>query len=344
MNLEKITILREQFAILISSVSSLDDVEKVKQSFLGKHGFIIELLKTLKSIQDPEKKAEAGRLINDFKNECSLKVEELESLFLSQKIEKQIDSTKQFDVTAHLPDVTLAGNLHLYTKFYQEIENIFISMGFQIFEGPEVENDFYNFTALNISANHPARDMYDTLWLNRADSLLRTHTSSVQIRAMQSLGAPLAGISIGRVFRHEAVDATHEVVFSQCEGLFIDKDVNISHLLGIAKSVLQRIFDKKNLDIRVRPGFFPFVVPGLEIDMQCVFCKSGCSICKYSTWIEVFPGGLIHPKVLEHGGIDSTKYSGFAFGFGVDRLMMLRHQITDIRLFKSGDVRFLNQF
>ena len=319
-------------------------LEAVKISFLGRKGYVAQLLSSLKDAP-LEQKPILGVQINAFKELVCSTIQARADLLLQSSLEADKIAREGFDVTAMLPQKDVLGNLHFYTKFYEEIEDIFISMGFELFEGPEVETDYFNFTALNIGPDHPARDMYDTLWLKgETNQLLRTHTSPVQIRAMKAKGAPLAGVAVGRVFRHEAVDATHEVVFSQCEGILVDKNIGLPALLGVAKTFLERLFAKNNLDIRVRPGFFPFVVPGIEIDMKCVFCKKGCSICKQSGWIEVFPGGLIHPLVLEAVNIDTQKYSGFAFGFGVERLAMLRHQIHDVRLFKSGDARFSASF
>ncbi len=340
MNLLELNKIYEECRNRINLASNSKDLEELKIALLGRKGSISDLVKQLGLIQNIEDKKKFGQKLNDAKKELDILFQEKEKSFSSTNY-----SSKPFlDVTCSQPSSEFSGSLHFYSQFCEEIENIFLSLGFQIFEGPEVESDFYNFTALNIGEDHPARDMYDTLWLSEQNKLLRTHTSSVQIRAMQKFGAPLAGISVGRVFRHEALDATHEIVFTQCEGLFVDKNVSLANLFGIAKKVLQSLFNKQNIDIRVRPGFFPFVVPGIEIDMKCVFCKSGCNVCKKSTWIEVFPGGLVHPKVLTSGGIDPKIYSGFAFGFGVERLAMLRHQIRDIRVFKSGDMRFLDQF
>jgi phenylalanyl-tRNA synthetase alpha chain len=186
--------------------------------------------------------------------------------------------------------------------------------------------------------------MQDTFWLDKPESLLRTQTSNVQIHAMQNKKPPMAIIAPGRTFRNEAVDASHDFQFMQCEGMLIDKNVTVGHLFGTAQTFLKTLFRKDALDIRIRPGFFPFVEPGFEIDMRCVFCKSGCSVCKRSTWIEVFPGGLIHPNVLKAGGIDPAQYSGFAFGFGLTRLVMLRYGIDDIRLLYGGKLKFLEQF
>jgi len=217
-------------------------------------------------------------------------------------------------------------------------------MGFELLDGPEVETDYHNFTALNIPGDHPARDMYDTFWLSSPGMLMRTHTSTVQMRAMKEKKLPLAGICTGRVFRHEAVDASHDHTFFQCEGILIDRNVTLAHLFGVIKEFLQTLFGSDELAIRTRPGFFPFVEPGVEIDMQCPFCSTGCSTCKKTRWIEVFPGGMIHPNVLKEAGIDPTEYSGFAFGFGLTRLAMLRYGIKDIRMLSNGKVKFLKNF
>ncbi len=341
--LEKISKLKVEFEKELSSAQSFDHLQRVRSSFLGKNGAIADLVKCIKGL-DAKERPVFGKALNELKNFCEELFEKNEKLFRIKQAEIQNELDRNLDVTAVLPGDRVEGNLHVYTKFIERIEEIFISMGFQIFDGPEVETDFYNFGALNIPEDHPARDMYDTFWLDLPGHLLRTHTSSVQIRAMQKHGVPIAGIAPGRVFRHEATDATHEIVFSQCEGLFVDKNVSISNLLGVAKTFLSEFFETKNLEIRTRPGFFPFVEPGVEIDVKCVFCKGGCSVCKKTTWIEVFPGGLIHPNVFKAVGVDSNIFSGFAFGFGVDRMAMLLHSINDIRLFRSGDIRFIRQF
>lgn len=332
--------IKTEFELQMGSCASLQDLEKIKTDFLGRKGFILNATKTLKNL-GPEEKKQLGMQINFLKKEIEGSIEEKFKALSSHKNE----TLSAFDVTAYNPKKgTHKGNTHFYTKFFEEIENIFISMGFDVFDGKEIETDQFNFTHLNIPEEHPARDMYDTLWVDVDSHLLRTHTSPVQIHQMLKFGAPLAGIAPGRTFRHEATDATHEVVFSQCEGILVDENISLSHLFGIAKKFLSKLFDKKNLEIRVRPGFFPFVEPGVEIDMKCIFCKSGCKVCKKTTWIEVFPGGLIHPNVLKAGKIDPEIYSGFAFGFGIERLAMLRHKINDIRHFKSGNIKFLKQF
>jgi phenylalanyl-tRNA synthetase alpha chain len=248
------------------------------------------------------------------------------------------------DPTATAPRTSHRGVVHIYSQVIEEIENIFLSMGYTKYDGPEVEDAYHNFDALNIPQSHPARDMYDTLWLDKPGYLLRTHTSSVQIRAMRKHGAPLAGVVPGRTFRHESVDASHDIMFMQCEGIFVNKNVSMANLFGTAQAFLKAFFKKDELEIRMRPGYFPFVEPGVEIDMRCVFCTTGCSVCGKTTWLEIFPCGMIHPNVLQAVDIDAQEYQGFAFGFGLSRLVMLRHGIKDIRLLSSGKVEFLEQF
>jgi phenylalanyl-tRNA synthetase alpha chain len=223
------------------------------------------------------------------------------------------------------------------------LEELFVSLGFAVMDGPEVETEYYNFDALNIPADHPARDMQDTFWLNDG-RLLRTHTSPVQIRALEKLGPPLRMIAPGRVFRNEEVDPSHEHTFYQLEGMMVDRDVSVAHLIYFMKTLLSAIFHR-DVRVRLRPGFFPFVEPGFELDIQCLICGgAGCAVCKHSGWVELLPCGLVNPAVLRYGGIDPELWSGFAFGLGLTRLAMMRYGIDDIRLFASGDLRFLRQF
>jgi len=321
----------------IATVNSHQQLEELRVKFLGKKGLLQELFEQLGSCSLDEKRL-CGPLLNSLKKECEEQVKE-KKVSLASSAEDQ----QSFDVTAYLPDQP-EGSLHPYTHFIEEVQNIFLSMGFELLDGPEVETDYYNFSALNIPADHPARDMYDTFWLNSPNLLLRTHTSTVQMRAMKEKKLPLAGICTGRVFRHEAVDASHDHTFFQCEGILIDKGITLAHLFGVIKEFLQTLFNSDTLAIRTRPGFFPFVEPGVEIDMQCPFCTAGCSTCKKTGWIEVFPGGMIHPNVLKEAGIDPAEYSGFAFGFGLTRLAMLRYGIRDIRMLSNGKTRFLKNF
>jgi phenylalanyl-tRNA synthetase alpha chain len=216
-------------------------------------------------------------------------------------------------------------------------------MGFAVLDGPEVETEYHNFDALNIPADHPARDTQDTFWL-AGGNLLRTHTSPVQVRGMERLGPPLRMIAPGRVFRNESVDASHEHTFYQLEGMMIDRDVSVAHLLYFMKTLLTAIFHR-DVTVRLRPGYFPFVEPGFELDIRCLICGGpGCPVCKQSGWVELLPCGLVHPNVLRQSGIDPDKWNGFAFGLGLTRLVMMRYAIDDIRWLQSGDLRFLEQF
>ncbi len=341
--LEQIHKTKAELEGRLADAKNMDELVLIRNEFLGKKGIVADLANAM-HLLSPEQKPEFGKFLNELKLFCQDIIFAQEKLLAKAVFENRNQQERYLDVTVNLPGDRVKGNLHICTKFVRRIEEIFLSMGFCIFDGPEVETDWYNFGALNIPDDHPARDMYDTLWLDKPGYLLRTHTSPVQIRAMKEYGAPIAGIAPGRVFRHEATDATHEIVFSQCEGLVVDKDISLAHLLGVAKIFLAKFFEVKNLDIRIRPGFFPFVEPGVEIDVRCVFCKAGCSVCKKTTWIEVFPGGMVHPNVLKAAGVDSNVYSGFAFGFGMDRLAMLMHAISDVRLLRSGDIRFIQQF
>ena len=236
------------------------------------------------------------------------------------------------------------GHLHPVTIVIDEIASIFASMGFEVVLGPHMETEYYNFDALNIPKSHPARDMWDTLFLKGTDKILRTHTSPVQIRHMESHKPPIKIIAPGKVFRYEATDATHEAQFHQCEGLMIGEGVTMGHLKGVFENFFEK-FLGKHVDLRLRPGYFPFVEPGVEVDISCFKCEgAGCSLCKQSGWIEVLGAGMVHPKVLETVGIDSNKFQGFAFGMGVERLLMFKFGVPDIRLLYSGDLRLTNQF
>lgn len=325
-----------------NAASNLKDLENIRLSFLGKKGSISLLLQNLKDLSIEEKK-EFGPQIQQLRQEAEELITNRKNIIIIEQADKATHRLQNFDVTAYQPNAS-TGHLHPLTLFTHEIQNIFLSMGYEVWDGPEFESEFNNFSALNIPQDHPARDMYDTFWTNHPKHLLRTHTSPVQIRTMLNKKPPLAGIAPGRTYRHEAVDASHDFMFMQCEGLLIDKNVTVAHLFATAQIFLKTLFQKNSLDIRIRPGFFPFVEPGFEIDMRCVFCKSGCSVCKQSTWIEVFPGGLVHPHVLQACNIDPQEYSGFAFGFGLTRLVMLRYGINDIRLLYGGHLKFLEQF
>ena len=242
------------------------------------------------------------------------------------------------------------GHLHPITSLIRQISDVFVPLGFEIADGPEIEDEFHNFDALNIPKDHPARDMQDTFWVSKREGkVLRTHTSSVQVRYMeekmrQGSTPPFKIIAPGRVFRYEATDATHEVQFHQVEGLWIDKDVSLAHLKWALQEVLKKVFGEQ-IKIKLRPGYFSFVEPGVEIDMLCFRCEGkGCPSCKESGWIEILGAGMVHPNVLNNVGVDSRRWRGFAFGIGVDRLVMLKYGVDDVRLLYSGDLRLVNQF
>jgi phenylalanyl-tRNA synthetase alpha chain len=334
--------LQQEFKAALAAATTSESLDAVRVTFLGRNGRISELMEALKTLS-PDEKRTAGPALNELKRS-------LEDAFTTQKasLEKKaldaaLEKKRNFDVTATLPEA-LPAKLHIYTQVITQIEDIFSSMGFSIIDGPEIETDFHNFQALNIPADHPARDMQDTFWLKNPGMLLRTHTSTMQIRAMQQKGAPLAVAGSGRVYRNEATDASHDFMFTQFEALYVAEDVSIANLMATAQQFLQTFFGSKELKIRVRPGFFPFVEPGLEIDGTCPFCTKGCPVCKYSTWIELMGAGLVHPNVLTQSGIDAKKYVGFALGCGIERLAVIKHGINDIRLFHSNQVDVLDQF
>lgn len=332
----------EQALIMALETSNNEHaLEQARVDFLGRNGHITTLMKSLSSLSIEEKRT-YGPILNAFKQEAEQAYTRKKDALFSAGIKAQHEANRHFDVTASKPGKEF-GSLHVYTKIIEKLEDIFISMGYDVVDGPEVETPYYNFEALNIPHDHPAREHHDTFWISDA-KLLRTHTSTVQIRTLEKKPLPLAIFAPGRVYRNEALDASHEFNFMQGECLFIDKNVSISNLLATAQTFLQAFFENKELKIRVRPGFFPFVEPGLEIDASCPFCTDGCSTCKKTGWIELLGSGLVHPNVLRHCGIDPDEYSGFAFGFGIERLAMIKYGINDIRLFHSSKVEFLKQF
>ncbi len=323
------------------SINLEENLRTLRIKYLGRKGELSQILRNLKDLSVEEKK-EIGALANNIKNQ-------LESVFKEKEDEILGEKSGDYDISLPGKEIKI-GHLHPLTLIQRDLENIFKSLGFSILEGPELESDYYNFEALNIDKHHPARDMQDTFYVdwekNKKDEklVMRTHTSPVQVRAMQTYGAPLKAIVPGRVFRNEAIDASHEHTFYQLEGLMIDKDISITNMIALMKELLKGIFEKE-VAVRIRPGFFPFVEPGIELDISCQLCGGkGCSVCKQTGWLELFPAGMVHPRVLQAGGIDSDKYSGFAFGLGLTRLVMMKYHINDIRLFNSGDLRFLEQF
>lgn len=339
MNLKDISSLHETLLEEAKTLSTAEEIEAFRLTYLSRQGKIAELMKQLKTCSVEEKRNIAPAL-QALKKEVTEIFEQKNEELRTSSLEAEQNKQKYFDITAQKR--SLKGSLHPYTTLTQEIEDIFISMGFSIASGPEMETSFHNFEALNVPEHHPAREESDTFWID-PERLLRTQTSTVQIHTMQEQEPPIAVIAPGRVFRNEATDASHDFMFMQVEGLYVSKNVSIAQLLGTLKTFLTTLF-KKEIKIRVRPGYFPFVEPGLEIDASCPFCKDGCSTCKKTTWIELLGAGLIHPNVLKACNIDPEKYSGYAFGFGLTRIAMLRHHINDLRLLHSGTIKFLNQF
>lgn len=340
--IEKINHIKQECVAQLTQCNTQQELENARVAYIGRNGKITALMAELKTLSVDEKRT-AGPALNELKQWAQATFEnKKKELARAQQQAKQLQE-KHFDVTAYKYQ-PLHGGLHVLSTLVNELNNIFISMGYEIADGPEVVTDYYNFEALNIPDDHPARDEHDTFWLTQPGLLLRTHTSCVQAKEMEKGKLPLAVFAPGRVYRNEAVDASHDFMFWQGEFMFIDTDVSIAQLLATARAFLQAVFEKKDLNIRVRPGYFPFVEPGLEIDASCPFCTDGCSTCKKTGWIELLGAGLIHPNVLRSSGIDPEKYSGFACGFGISRIAMIKYGINDIRLLHSTKLDVLQQF
>ena len=324
----------------LAEAATRDEVEAVRVDVLGRKGKLAEISKTFGKLA-PEERAHAGKLLNAAKTDLEPKIDARLAALDNTALDARLDG-EWLDLTAPAPGMR-PGSLHPVTQVQREVEEIFVSMGFSVLDGPELETEYYNFDALNIPPDHPARDMQDTFWM-KDGRLLRTHTSPVQVRGLQKLGPPLKMIAPGRVFRNEEVDASHEHTFYQVEGMMVDRDVSVAHMVYFMKTMLTAIFHRE-VTVRLRPGFFPFVEPGFELDIRCLICGGdGCSVCKQSGWVELMPCGLVHPAVLRSGGADPEKWNGFAFGLGLTRLAMMRYGIDDIRLMMGGDLRFLRQF
>ncbi len=319
--------------------TDLAGLDHVRVHYLGKKGVLTERLKALGGLP-PEARREAGAAINVAKDQVHAALEAREHALERAELERRL--------VAEAVDVTLpgrgqrVGGLHPISRTLSRIEALFTQLGFGIAEGPEIEDDFHNFEALNIPAHHPARAMHDTFYFD-ASTVLRTHTSPVQIRAMETGRPPIRVIAPGRVYRCDS-DLTHSPMFHQVEGLFIDEGVSFADLKGVLFDFLQRFFERE-LEVRFRPSYFPFTEPSAEVDVQCVICGGGgCRVCKHSGWLEVLGCGMVHPNVFAHVGIDAERYTGYAFGMGVERLAMLRYGVNDLRLFFENDLRFLQQF
>jgi len=324
----------------IEAACTADELEAVRVEALGRKGTLAQVSKQLGTLA-PEERARVGKLLNAVKQGLEGALAARKAQFEQEALRARLDA-EWIDLTLPAPGVR-PGSLHPVTQIQTEIEDLFTSLGFAVLDGPEVETEYHNFDALNIPADHPARDMQDTFWF--ADgSLLRTHTSPVQVRGMDRFKPPLRMIAPGRLFRNEEVDASHEHTFYQVEGMMVDREVSVAHLVYFMKLLLRQIFGRE-VAVRLRTGYFPFVEPGFELDIHCLICGgAGCSVCKQSGWLELIGCGLVHPNVLRMSGIDPEEWNGFAFGLGLTRLAMMRYGIDDIRLFQSGDLRFLRQF
>ncbi len=332
----------------IKSFSSAgkEEVEKFRMKFISKKGVVSELFDSLKKASVEEKRA-LGKTLNELKKAAEEKFAELNEKMSTSS------SSQASDVDLTLPAIPdKVGNLHPLTLTRYRIIEIFERLGFNVEDGPEIEDDWHNFTALNFPENHPAREMQDTFFVERADAekgveydmLLRTHTSNVQTRLMRNGKPPFRAIMPGRVYRNEAISARAHCFFHQVEGLYVDKNVGFADLKQTLYHFAKEMFGK-DIQIRFRPSYFPFTEPSAEIDITCLICKGkGCNVCKYSGWVEIAGSGMVHPNVLSNCGVDPEEYTGFAFGMGIERVAMLRYQINDLRLFSENDIRFLKQF
>ena len=324
----------------IAAASTEAELEAVRVDALGRKAPLAQAGKEMGKLA-PEDRARIGKLLNSARQNLEHALEARQQAFAAEALRTRLDS-EWLDLTLPAPGPR-RGHLHPITRIQRELEDLFRSLGFAVLDGPEVEDEYHNFDALNIPADHPARDMQDTFWLE-GGNLLRTHTSPVQVRGMERLGPPLRMIAPGRVFRNESVDASHEHTFYQLEGMMIDRDVSVANLLYFMKTLLTAVFHR-DVTVRLRPGYFPFVEPGFELDIQCLICGgSGCPVCKQSGWVELLPCGLVNPNVLRMSGIDPEEWGGFAFGLGLTRLAMMRYGIDDVRHLQGGDLRFLEQF
>lgn len=349
--------IRKTAANALANAHTLDELEKIRIEYLGRKGVLTEILRTLKDLS-PDKRRVFGAAANELRTTLEGAIGErrveIEKVSRESVLEREwIDVTRPGVREPH-------GHLHPLTKMLREMSAVFTSMGFQIVEGPEVETEYYNFDALNIPANHPARDMWDTFWLKdkweqttydpvkitkkTERLLLRTHTSPVQVRYMEAHNPPIRIIVPGRVYRYETTDASHDYQFNQLEGLLVDKNVSIANFKALIQEFFSRLF-KARVQIRLRPSYFPFTEPSFEVDISCVNCGGkGCPVCKKTGWLELAGAGMVHPHVFKAAGYNPKDVQGFAFGMGIDRLVMMKYKINDIRLMRAGDIRFLKQF
>ena len=343
----KILSLKEKFVSELDKIDNLADIESIRVSYLGKKGSVTDLLKGMKELSNDERKA-FGQKVNELKGLVNEKITEKTNELKEKEIQKEIELMPEFDLS--MPPVMDRGSYHPITLVQMECERIFKSMGFTVEDYSEIVTDYECFESLNIPKHHPARDMQDTYYLTNGQ-LLKSQTSAAQNAiykkyrdALVNDGVPIKAIFPGRCFRNEATDACHENTFFQMEGVMVDKNISISNLIYFMKTMLSEVF-QKDIKVRLRPGFFPFVEPGFELDISCLICGGeGCPSCKHSGWLELCPCGMIHPEVLKAGGIDPDEYTGFAFGLGLTRLVMMKYGIKDIRDLNSGNLKTLSQF
>lgn len=344
---DKIKILKSQFEQELEQIKNLADLESIRVSYLGKKGSVTDLLKGMRELSNEDKK-EFGQKVNVLKGVVADKIAEKMQELKEKEIEKEINLMPEFDLS--MPANLARGSYHPITLVQRECESIFKSMGFSVEDYSEVVTDYECFEAVNIPKDHPARDMQDTYYLENGQ-LLKSHTSAAQNAILKKYrdslvndGVPIKAIFPGRCFRNEATDACHENTFFQMEGIMVDKDISISNLIYFMKTMLSEVF-QKDIRVRLRPGFFPFVEPGFELDISCLICDGeGCPSCKHSGWLELCPCGMIHPEVLKMGGIDPEEYTGFAFGLGLTRLVMMKYGIKDIRDLNGGSLKAMSQF
>ena len=339
---DEINKLKDMFLENLSTVKDLTMLNDLRTKYLGKKSKVVEFSSMMKNLNIEEKK-EVGKLINDFKVEVETKLSNLKDELDKKELEDKLNSEK-IDVTLPATKIKV-GSVHPITKIINDVEDLFISMGYDVLEGPEVESDLYNFEMLNLPKGHPARDTQDSFYITE-DTLLRTQTSPVQVRTMlaNKEKTPIRVICPGKTYRKDNDDATHSHQFTQIEGLVVDENISMADLKGTLEIFAKRMFGEKR-EIRFRPSYFPFTEPSIEVDVTCFNCKGkGCSICKNTGWIEILGAGMVHPNVLNMCGYDSDKYTGFAFGIGPERIAMLKYGISDIRNFYTNDIRFLKEF
>ena len=337
---QKIEQIGREFDADSTKVQDLNELENLRLGYMGKKGKVQEIMGHFREV-DPSEKKEIGGLVNNLKQKIEGKLQELKEKLQQKAIEAEIARSKPIDIT--LPVDTGVGSLHPRTILQKQIVDIFASMGFIVEDGNEVETEYNNFDSVNVPASHPARDMQDTFWLDNGQ-VLKTQTSAAQNRILRTYGPKCRVIFPGRCFRNEALDASHEHTFFQVEGVVVDENVSVANLIYFMKEMLKGVL-KKDINVRLRPGYFPFTEPSFELDASCPFCGGkGCGTCGGSGWLELCPCGMIHPNVLNMAGVDSSKYNGFAFGLGFDRLVMIKSGLDDIRHLNAGEIKLLKQF